>query len=632
MNWWQDKLMFALIGNTIIYNVSWEDPRLDCEMLDLHAKDTILMLTSGGCNVLDMVLEGPARVVAADLNPRQNALLELKVTAIKYLTHEEFFQLFAASNGPLFRELYRSRLRDHLSPFARAFWDENGTGFFRSVMWSGASGWAAWMLLQICRFMGLGPLIDEVRTCATLDAQRAVYNKYLPRVVRLANIINYTRRIWCPFIAVPASQLNLFEGNIVRLACDNLFLRTHISRDNYHYYGYMYGCYSRECCPRYLKPENFEFLKANVHKIDIRTGTLQDVASGYEDGFFSRYILLDHMDWMPMSMVLDEWSVFVRKASADCRILWRSFSSHQHIAPLKYLTFHPENVRAALAMYPDRVFMYNSTHLATINPEVTIVPRTVFRPRGTVCDDLNVLYHNWFHGISGTDQKARLTSFYEGQARSYDAFRYRFLHGRVPMVEAMPTPAGGVWVDFGGGTASNLEFLGDNLRTFKKVVIFDLCRPLLDVAAKRVEANPAWKGIVELVEGDATAPVVPGLPAHGTVDLVTFSYSLTMIPDWRAALRNAYALLRPGGYIAVSDFTVRPENSWITRILWPYIFAKDNVYPREAHVDALETMFQTVHYKLEKGGFPYVPFLKSPYYYFVGQKRAGINHHTATAS
>lgn len=169
MNWLQDKAMFSLIGNTIIYNISWEDPRIDCELLDLEDDDNILMLTSGGCNVLDMVLEGPNRVVAADLNPRQNALLEIKVVAIKELSHEEFFQLFAASNVALFKELYRTKLRAKLSPFAQTFWDENGPGFFKSVMWSGASGWAAWLLITLARFLGLAGLIDGTCTLCSHD-------------------------------------------------------------------------------------------------------------------------------------------------------------------------------------------------------------------------------------------------------------------------------------------------------------------------------------------------------------------------------------------------------------------------------------------------------------------------------
>ena len=162
LNQLQDKAMFTMIGNSIIYNVSWEDPRLDCELLDLGATDTILMLTSGGCNVLDMMIEGPAKIVAADLNPRQNALLELKVVCIQNLTHEQFFELFAKSNEPLFRELYASKLRAKLSPFAREFWDANSS-FFKNVMWSGMSGFAAKVGLNMARLLGLGPLFDGER-------------------------------------------------------------------------------------------------------------------------------------------------------------------------------------------------------------------------------------------------------------------------------------------------------------------------------------------------------------------------------------------------------------------------------------------------------------------------------------
>ncbi len=505
-----------------------------------------------------------------------------------------------------------------------------------------------------------------VRNCETLEEQIAIYKPYEKRLDSLSNFVNLTRRFWCPFLGVPASQVDLFDGNIVKHVLDNLFYNTHIAKDNYFYYAYCFATYTRENCPRYLQPQYFKTLKANVSRIDIRTMTLKDAAACYPDGYFSRYILLDHMDWMPASIICDEWSVFVKKARSDCRVLWRSFASFQHIGPLKYLDFHAENVRAAHKMYPDRVSMYNSTHLATIPANFNVVPRTEYKPRGTCCDDVRVLYSNFVKGMHGNSHQDKLESFYRSQAGAYDVYRHRFLHGRVPMMDVIPTPKGGVWLDMGGGTASNLELIKTGLDTFSRIVVLDLCRPLLDVARQRVEVN-GWDN-VELVCGDATADDVKGLPKAGTVDLITFSYSLTMIPDWRAALKNvssvcvcvcggggdggvcsldvpaaplhprtsadfltsslphpspslqAYRLLAPGGYIAVSDFTVTEDHGCIDRRMWPYILGQDGVRPTPEHIPTLQALFREVHIGLGKGGFPYVPLLEAPYYHFVGQK------------
>ena len=53
--------------------------------LELGPDDNVLVITSAGCNALDYALAGPRHVYAVDLNPRQNALLELKKAAIRAL-------------------------------------------------------------------------------------------------------------------------------------------------------------------------------------------------------------------------------------------------------------------------------------------------------------------------------------------------------------------------------------------------------------------------------------------------------------------------------------------------------------------------------------------------------------------
>jgi hypothetical protein len=57
-----------------------------------------------------------------------------------------------------------------------------------------------------------------------------------------------------------------------------------------------------------------------------------------------------------------------------------------------------------------------------------------------------------------------------------------------------------------------------------------------------------------------------------------------------------------------------------TRNFWPVLLGMDNVRPNTAHILTLRAMFREVHCTVDRGGFPYVPFFRAPYYFFVGQK------------
>lgn len=99
-------------------------------------------------------------------------------------------------------------------------------------------------------------------------------------------------------------------------------------------------------------------------------------------------------------------------------------------------------------------------------------------------------------------------------------------------------------------------------------------------AVIRVLTHADWQGLVSVILGDACDFNCPGLPEAGTVDIVTFSYALTMIPDWKKALQNAYRLLRPGGHIAVCDFTTSEEQWFGMATFWTWLFSNDHVHLR----------------------------------------------------
>jgi len=235
--------------------------------------------------------------------------------------------------------------------------------------------------------------------------------------------------------------------------------------------------------------------------------------------------------------------------------------------------------------------------------------------------DLKVLYHLALKPVRGKTHAQRLESFYGGQAESYDNFRRRLLQGREELWQAIDPPDDGVWIDMGGGTGSNLEFFGDRLDRLSKVYLVDLSPSLLQVADQRIEEG-GWNN-VQTVEADATT----WRPPEGQADVITFSYSLTMIPDWFAAIDNALAMLRPGGIVGVVDFYISrkypaegfQKHGRCTRAFWPGWFSSDNVFLSWDHVPYLHRHFEPVHFTENRARVPYL-FLKVPYYVFVGTK------------
>lgn len=233
---------------------------------------------------------------------------------------------------------------------------------------------------------------------------------------------------------------------------------------------------------------------------------------------------------------------------------------------------------------------------------------------------LKTLYHLTLSPIRGETHQERLDSFYGGQAEHYDATRKKMLHGREDLFASLPV--GGEWMDLGSGTGRNADLFGDRLAGFSRVRLVDLSESLLAVASRRIEEN-GWTN-AEAVHADVTRLDAP----DNSVDLVTFTYSLTMIPDWFAAVEEARRVLKPGGTLGVVDFYVarkhpaegRSRHSWFTRNFWPAWFSNDNVHPSSDHLPYLASRFDPVSVDEHFGKLPWLPVIRTPYYRFVGRK------------
>ncbi|EEY17580.1 conserved hypothetical protein [Verticillium alfalfae VaMs.102] len=191
-----------------------------------------------------------------------------------------------------------------------------------------------------------------------------------------------------------------------------------------------------------------------------------------------------------------------------------------------------------------------------------------------------------------------------------------------------------IWVDVGGGTGWNIEAMSAYVNVpefFSSVYLVDFSPSLCDVARKRFQ-RLGWDNVKVICEDarkfrledhedgisiNATPLRSPVLsyfsqkrPEHGGADLVTMSYSLSMIPDYHSVIDSLTSLLSPNGVLGVVDFYVQSHVdfsfrnftgglvnrhvSWLSRTFWRAWFDIDRVGLEAARRDYLEYKFGTI--------------------------------------
>ncbi|EMD89433.1 hypothetical protein COCHEDRAFT_1108881 [Bipolaris maydis C5] len=258
---------------------------------------------------------------------------------------------------------------------------------------------------------------------------------------------------------------------------------------------------------------------------------------------------------------------------------------------------------------------------------------------------------------SGSQQDA-LESFYKAQAEVYDATRTRLLCGREDMLglvaaqlkhraEAGLISQRPVWVDQMNAFVPVTSF-------FRSVYVVDLSPSLCEMARKRF-ARLGWTN-VKVICQDARAfrlhehepqayehkekvsqgHTVRDLDENadaGGAELVTMSYSLSMIPEFYPVIDSVGSLLSPNGVFGVVDFYIQDQVDfrgrnyiggaidrhcmWLSRVFWREWFAIDRISLGPARRDYLEFKHGTILSMNARNNF-FNTGIKLPYYIWIG--------------
>ncbi len=379
----EEQLFSQIHGKNLVYNTCWEDPRCDRELLQLDRDSQIVMLTSAGCNALDYLLDDPAQIHCVDLNPRQNALLDLKKALFlgaNYTTLFDFFGFGTVRDG---RAIFENALLPHLqAPYSRQYWERNlhffnGKGLRKSFYWYGSSGAVAWLIRQwLQRQPETRRLIHALITAESVAEQRAWYEQLEPQILNRFLRWFIRQHFVQSMLGVPKTQQHLAaayypEGmaGYIRQCFRHVFTQLSL-RDNYFWKLYLHGHYTVDCCPNYLKIEHFATLKDRVARIRTHTTSLSDFLK-LHPGQYSHFVLLDHQDWLAAHLrpaLEEEWQLILQNAAPNARVLLRSAALELDFLPdfvRERVTF--DQTAATSAQAKDRVGTYASTWIGTIH-------------------------------------------------------------------------------------------------------------------------------------------------------------------------------------------------------------------------------------------------------------------------
>ena len=185
---------------------------------------------------------------------------------------------------------------------------------------------------------------------------------------------------------------------------------------------------------------------------------------------------------------------------------------------------------------------------------------------------------------STTTHAGLMDGVYRRQRHIYDLTRKYYLLGRDELIAGLDAGADDLVLELGCGTGRNLlkaaarypqaRFLG-----------LDISAQMLETAGKAVAA--AGKNHIRLAQGDASNFDLRALFGVEAVDRVFVSYSLSMIPPWRATIGAAMDCLKPGGELHIVDFGQQTKLPVVFRTALHAWLSKFHVEPRRDLVNAV---------------------------------------------
>ena len=312
--------------NSLNYAAAHEDGRSELRALRPGPGDRVICITGSGARPLDMLLGDPTEVIAVDINPAQNALLELKIAAIQHFSHADCLGFLGVLPSRSRADAYQA-LRPSLSDVAKRYWDNHAKALDRGVLYCGR--WER-MLRLFSRTFSLLRSRERERLfgCRTFEEQALAWARWDDAVWRGFIRCIANQSLWRAIGHEPGAFLISPETDVAGYILDRFAraARRILFRDSAWARLVFFGRYSgSDALPLHLRPENHAVLASRAKRIRIVTSTLTDAMADLGPDAIDAFSISDVSSYLTAQQHQDTWSALLRSARPGGRVCERRF-------------------------------------------------------------------------------------------------------------------------------------------------------------------------------------------------------------------------------------------------------------------------------------------------------------------
>jgi S-adenosylmethionine-diacylglycerol 3-amino-3-carboxypropyl transferase len=347
------------------YANCWEDA--DILLKALHCKDAgnFLSIASAGDNSLSLLTLNPNLVLAFDINSTQLGLTELKKAVFQHFSYEETLQFLGVLDCIDRKKLYDS-IKSGLSKERAAYWDAHPDLIEKGIIHIGKFENYFRLFRTYCL-----PLIHSKKTTQLLLGKKSEEERHL-----------FYSQKWNNFRWKLLFRIFFGKTMMGKLGRDPEFFKyvdkdvgkhilarvehglTTIATDENPYLEYILKGNFQNSLPHYLRKENFQAIKQNIHRLQVFQGDLSQTLQVHSHIRFCGFNLSDIFEYMIHSEYVNQLEQIIRSSTEKGKIaFWNMLCNRGKISNYKIKFLDEES---AALLEEDKAFFYQSFVLGEV--------------------------------------------------------------------------------------------------------------------------------------------------------------------------------------------------------------------------------------------------------------------------